>query len=77
MANAQASLQPFLAEEAEAHGLAARMPALLIEAQRVAHIGSWTLAWDSDDVAWSDEVYRIFGRDPALGAPTWTGLRRT
>jgi uncharacterized protein (DUF58 family) len=30
-------LQPFLAEEAEAHGLAARMPALLIEAQRVAH----------------------------------------
>lgn len=37
MARAQASLQPFLAEEAEAHGLAARMPALLIEAQRVAH----------------------------------------
>lgn len=38
MANAKAtSLQPFLAEEAEAHGLAARMPALLIEAQRVAH----------------------------------------
>jgi uncharacterized protein (DUF58 family) len=29
--------QPFLAEEAEAHGLAARMPALLIEALRVAH----------------------------------------
>ena len=38
MAKAQAkSLQPFLAEEAQAHGLAARMPALLIEAQRVAH----------------------------------------
>jgi len=37
LANAQATLQPFLAEEAEAHGLAARMPALLIEAQRVAH----------------------------------------
>jgi len=38
LANAKAtSLQPFLAEEAEAHGLAARMPALLIEAQRVAH----------------------------------------
>jgi uncharacterized protein (DUF58 family) len=38
LANAKAtSLQPFPAEEAEAHGLAARMPALLIEAQRVAH----------------------------------------
>jgi uncharacterized protein (DUF58 family) len=38
LANAQErTLQPFPAEEAEAHGLAARMPALLIEAQRVAH----------------------------------------
>jgi uncharacterized protein (DUF58 family) len=31
------TLQPFSAEEAEAHGLAARIPALLIESQRVAH----------------------------------------
>jgi uncharacterized protein (DUF58 family) len=30
-------LQPFSGEEAEAHALAARMPALLIESQRVAH----------------------------------------
>jgi uncharacterized protein (DUF58 family) len=38
LANAQErTLQPFPAEESEAHGLAARMPALLIEAQRVAH----------------------------------------
>jgi uncharacterized protein (DUF58 family) len=29
--------KPFPAEEAEAHGLAARMPDLLVEAQRVAH----------------------------------------
>ncbi|MGB2932723.1 MAG: DUF58 domain-containing protein [Methyloceanibacter sp.] len=31
------ALQPFPAEEPEAHELAARMPALLVEAQRVAH----------------------------------------
>jgi uncharacterized protein (DUF58 family) len=31
------TLQPISGEEAEAHGLAARMPALLIESQRVAH----------------------------------------
>ena len=37
MAKASAALQPFLTEEAEAHGLAARMPALLVEARRVAH----------------------------------------
>lgn len=33
----QKTLQPFSGEEAEAHGLAARMPVLLIESQRVAH----------------------------------------
>jgi len=37
LAKARAALQPFLAEEAEAHGLAERMPALLVEARRVAH----------------------------------------
>jgi uncharacterized protein (DUF58 family) len=37
VATARAALQPFLAEEAEAHGLAARMPSLLVEARRVAH----------------------------------------
>jgi uncharacterized protein (DUF58 family) len=38
LANARAKQeQPFLGEEAEAHRLAARMPALLIESQRVAH----------------------------------------
>jgi len=37
LANERAALQPFLTEEARAHGLAARMPALLVEARRVAH----------------------------------------
>jgi uncharacterized protein (DUF58 family) len=37
LAATERKLQPFPAEEAEAHSLAARMPALLIEAQRVAH----------------------------------------
>ncbi len=36
----------------------------LDEAQRVAHLGSWE--WDvaTDEVVWSDEMYRIFGRQP-------------
>lgn len=37
MAARETALQPFTGEEAEAHGLAARIPALLIESQRVAH----------------------------------------
>jgi two-component system cell cycle sensor histidine kinase/response regulator CckA len=38
-----------------------RSELLLNEAQRVAHVGSWS--WDqvSDVVEWSDEFYRIFG----------------
>jgi PAS domain S-box-containing protein len=41
----------------------------LAEAQRIAHVGSWS--WDpaTDRVEWSDEVFRVFGLDPALGAP--------
>ncbi|MCU1281529.1 MAG: domain S-box [bacterium] len=39
----------------------ARSRARLLEAQRVAHVGSWE--WDvaSDRVLWSDELYRIYG----------------
>jgi PAS domain S-box-containing protein len=42
-----------------------RRLAELAEAQRVAHIGSFE--WDvaQDRVSWSDELYRIYGLDPA------------
>jgi PAS domain S-box-containing protein len=38
--------------------------ARLAEAQRLAHIGSWE--WDvaTDRVTWSDELYRLWGRQP-------------
>ena len=36
----------------------------LAEAQRIAHVGSWEWEVASDTVAWSDELYRIFGRTP-------------
>ncbi|HKO98701.1 MAG TPA: sigma 54-interacting transcriptional regulator [Pyrinomonadaceae bacterium] len=41
------------------------------EAQRLAKVGSWE--WDpaTDTVTWSDELYRIMGRDPALRAPSY------
>jgi PAS domain S-box-containing protein len=44
--------------------------ALLREAERIAHMGSWV--WDvaTHEVLWSDELYRIFGRDPATFTPT-------
>jgi PAS domain S-box-containing protein len=41
-----------------------RLVALLGEAQAVAHIGSWEWHIPSDEVAWSDELFRIYGLDP-------------
>jgi diguanylate cyclase (GGDEF)-like protein/PAS domain S-box-containing protein len=42
----------------------------LDEAQRIAHVGSWS--WDSatDEATWTSEMYTIFDRDPARGPAT-------
>jgi PAS domain S-box-containing protein len=59
----------------------------LSEAQRLAKVGSWE--WDpaTDTVTWSEQMYRIMGRDPSLPAvsykdhpalytpPSWARLR--
>jgi PAS domain S-box-containing protein len=42
----------------------------LLEAQRIAHIGSWEWDLDSGELTWSDEMYRIYGVDPATFDPT-------
>jgi PAS domain S-box-containing protein len=43
----------------------------LSEAQKMAHIGNWE--WDivSDKAYWSEEMYRIFGRDVRESAPSY------
>jgi diguanylate cyclase (GGDEF)-like protein/PAS domain S-box-containing protein len=46
----------------------------LAEAQRIAGIGSWDLDLHSETVIWSDELYRIFGVDPATFEPTFHAL---
>ena len=35
------------------------------DAQRIAHLGSWELDIAKNRLTWSDEVFRIFGADPA------------
>jgi PAS domain S-box-containing protein len=42
--------------------------AKLAEAQRIAHIGSWEWDLASNQISWSDEVFRILGLDPAVRA---------
>ncbi|MGA2012930.1 MAG: PAS domain S-box protein [Solirubrobacteraceae bacterium] len=39
----------------------------LKEAQRLARVGSWHRDWATGEVTWSDEMYELFGRDPADG----------
>lgn len=39
-------------------------------AQRIGQIGSWEVDLDADTLAWSEETFRIFGRDPLTFKPT-------
>ena len=43
----------------------------LNEAQRIAHVGSWTLDMVSGRLTWSDEVFRLFEIDPGKFGATY------
>ena len=43
----------------------------LKEAQRLAGVGSWEWDRNTDTVVWSEELYRIAGRDPSLPAVSY------
>ncbi len=53
-----------------------RAHAELAEAQRIAHVGSWTFDIASDQPAWSDEYFRIFGLEPGGEVPPYAGQER-
>ena len=46
----------------------------LEQAQKLAHLGSWTYNLYSGDIVWTDETFRIFGRDKDLKEPDINGL---
>ena len=43
--------------------------ARLVEAQRITHTGSYDVNVETGESVWSEETYRLFDRDPALGSP--------
>ena len=43
----------------------------LSEAQKIAHIGNWDWNLLTDELYWSDEIYRIFRVDPLELVPTY------
>jgi diguanylate cyclase (GGDEF)-like protein/putative nucleotidyltransferase with HDIG domain len=47
-------------QESEAH---------LAEAQRLAGLGSYEYSYKTGEIIWSKEIFRLFDRDPGLGAP--------
>ena len=53
-----------LSERAETEERLARAHAGLLEAQSVAHLGSWEWEVGADRLTWSDELYRLYGLAP-------------
>jgi PAS domain S-box-containing protein len=51
-----------------------RSEAMLAEAQRISHIGSWEWEVAADVVSWSDELYRIYGLDRTSFPGTYDGV---
>ncbi|MBC8439492.1 MAG: transporter substrate-binding domain-containing protein [Deltaproteobacteria bacterium] len=45
--------------------------ALLSKSQSVGHVGSWQYDLDTNQLTWSDEVYRIFGLHPQEVTPSY------
>jgi PAS domain S-box-containing protein len=46
--------------------------ASLEEAQALARLGNWSYDLRSGTMSWSRQMYSLYGRDPALGAPPFT-----
>jgi PAS domain S-box-containing protein len=48
----------------------------LAEAQRLAHLGSWSWTLKTDTFSWSDELYRILGVEPQSFTPVYESFVR-
>lgn len=44
----------------------------LLESQRIAHIGTWRLDLETNQVVWSEELYKMYGFDPTIPPPPYT-----
>ena len=65
------ALRAEMAERERVHAQLRQNSAAMQQAQRLGRIGSWWWQVVDDAVDWSDELFRIFGRDPLLGAPPY------
>jgi len=56
----------------QAEAALAQSTRALVEAQRIAGLGIWRLDVASNQVFWTEELYRMYGFDPALPVPPYT-----
>ncbi len=61
-----------ISDRKQAEELLRHSEAALIEAQSVAHIGSWQFDLQTQKITWSKELFRMFGLDPEQPEPTFT-----
>lgn len=69
LARRVAQQQRLLAEHHAAQEVLRQSERFLLDAQRIAKIGSWDYDVSTRQVAWSTEMFRLLGFDPALGEP--------
>ena len=48
-----------------------RLENALLESQRIAHLGTWNLDLITNQVVWSEELYKMYGFDPAFPPPPY------
>ncbi|MEA2782286.1 MAG: hypothetical protein QOK29_3830, partial [Rhodospirillaceae bacterium] len=60
-----AALVASAVERAQADDQLRQRDRRLVEAQRIGHVGSWGLDFETNEVIWSDEGWRIFGLEPS------------
>ena len=44
----------------------------LLESQRIAHLGTWRMNLETNQVVWSAELYKMYGFDPTAPPPPYT-----
>jgi two-component system cell cycle sensor histidine kinase/response regulator CckA len=64
LVSANEALLAEIAERKKMQEALFRSEASLAEAQRIAHLGNWEWNISADQMHWSDEIYRIFGKTP-------------
>jgi PAS domain S-box-containing protein len=65
-----AELRQEVAERQRAQQELTKIQSTLVLAQRIGRVGSWEVDLRSNTLAWSEETFRIFGRDPETFRPT-------